>query len=253
MDRNLRTPVIAANWKMYKTIPEAIAYVHTLENLVKHSNSKVVIAPSFTALNAVAEAAELTQFSVAAQNISEHEEGAYTGDVSAHQVSDAGAQYVILGHSERRRIFHETNALIHKKLKAALKHDLTPIVCVGETLEEHQSGKTEDVVKKQLAECLQGIDLNQAKDLVIAYEPVWAIGTGLTASPEIAQSVHRFIRETLKNFWGDSIAEKIPVIYGGSVKPENAGLLMKQKDIDGLLVGGAALSAETFSSIVNFD
>ncbi len=252
MDRNLRTPVIAANWKMYKTIPEAVAFVHALESKVKSSKVKVVIIPPFTALNAVAEAADLTKILVGAQNISEHSEGPYTGEISPVQVSDAGAQYALVGHSERRRYFHEPNSLINGKLKAALKYDLIPILCVGETLEERKAGQTHEVIGKQLAECLDGISIDLAVNVVIAYEPVWAIGTGVTAIPEEAQAVHQFCRKTLEKFWG-SIAEKIPLIYGGSVKADNAAELMKQKDIDGLLVGGASLSVETFSSIVNFD
>ncbi len=239
-----RNPIIAANWKMYKTGVEAETFIRALKKDLPNPSCQVFIAPPFTALPLISRS---EPYVIGAQNMHEAEEGAYTGEISATMLKDAGARFVILGHSERRRLFHETDERIHLKLKQALTHHLLPILCVGETLEKRQEGKTFDVLAAQLKTALGNIPPG---DLVIAYEPVWAIGTGKTATPEIAQEAHRFCRGVIEEVWGKKISEKTPILYGGSVTPETASGLALQPDIDGALVGGASLDVTKFIKII---
>lgn len=244
-----RRVIIAGNWKMYKTNDEAVQFVKELEPLVQDSIPAVYLAVPFTAIQAVSEAAKGSQLVVGGQNMNNALEGAFTGEISARMLLQAGARFVILGHSERRIYFNESNDFINKKLNRALKDGLQPILCVGESLEEREQGKTEEVLKKQLTECMASVPANA--EFVLAYEPVWAIGTNQVASPEEAQKVHAFCRQVLRELWGD-MADQIRIIYGGSVKPDNAAELLEQPDVDGLLVGGASLKIESFSQIVNY-
>ncbi|HIH42685.1 TPA: triose-phosphate isomerase [Candidatus Woesearchaeota archaeon] len=240
-----RIPLIAGNWKMNKTNSEAVELVKRLKVLVKSikaNDCEIVVCPPFTALSDVAKELKGTNIYLGAQNLHFEDSGAFTGEVSAQMLKEIGCKYVIIGHSERRQLFGETNAAVNKKIFAALKQGLKPIVCVGETLSERERDKTKDVIKKQITESLANVDVNK---IVLAYEPIWAIGTGKTATPEQAQEVHAFIRSLIKS-------ESTRILYGGSVKPDNIKELMKQKDIDGTLVGGASLDAESFAKIVKY-
>ncbi|HSX12563.1 MAG TPA: triose-phosphate isomerase [Rhabdochlamydiaceae bacterium] len=242
--------IIAGNWKMYKTIAEAKEFFAAFLPLVKTAHSKIFIAPPTTALAACAPLVQGSKVLLGAQNISAHEEGAYTGEVSAKMVKEAGASFVILGHSERRLYFHETDELIQQKLKRAFHEKLLPILCIGETEKQREEGRSFAVVLKQIDDCLSGFSANQLKDLILAYEPVWAIGTGKNATPAIAQEMHHKIREHIGKKWGIKLAEDLPILYGGSVKIENSAALLKEPDIDGVLVGGASLDAKNFATIV---
>ena len=249
----IRTPLIAGNWKMYLNRAEAVrlaAAVAAASDGV--TDREVMIAPAFTALAAVAKAVRGTVVKVAAQNVAWEKEGAFTGEVSPLMLLDAGAEMVIIGHSERRHILGEDNAMINRRLRAALQHGLRPILCVGETLAEREAGSTFTVVEEQLAQGLAGVTPAQMDSVVIAYEPVWAIGTGKTASNEQAQEAHAFIRAVLSRFYEKTLAERVRILYGGSVKPENVDSLMAQADIDGVLVGGASLNAGAFERIIHF-
>jgi len=249
----MRRPVIAGNWKMYKTIAEAVGFVQKLKPLVANSSHcDVVVAPPYTALRAVADVARGSNIAVAAQDLHWDKEGAHTGDVSPAMLVDAGCTYVIIGHSERRQDHGETDEGVNRKLKAALATGLTPIVCVGETLAEREAGKTEQVLDRQFRGGLVGLTAQEFSRIIIAYEPVWAIGTGRTATPEMAAESHRYIRGLICQQFGEQIASGVRVLYGGSVKPDNIGGLMAQQEIDGALVGGASLKADSFSAIVNF-
>ncbi len=248
MNISSRKPAIVANWKMYKTIGESVAFINSLAPQM-HTTAEVAIAVPFTALKASAEAAASTAIMIGAQNMHEGTEGAFTGEISGMQLVDAGAKFVILGHSERRHYFQETNEQIHKKLMAAFHFKLVPILCIGETEEQRNQGKSKEVVEFQLRKCLDRCPADQAAGMMVAYEPVWAIGTGKTATPEIAQEIHQIIRTALKVDLGDGAATKIRILYGGSVKPENAKQMLEQKDIDGLLIGGASLKVDTFSKL----
>lgn len=248
----MRPTIIAGNWKMHKTIHEALEFINELPSLILDTDVVVYLATPFTSLSAVAERlCESTQIFTGAQNISSHDEGAWTGEISGKMVKEAGAEFVLLGHSERRLHFGETSAIVNQKVIRAFTADLLPIVCVGETLEERETGKAYEVIKQQMTESLAGLTEEEAKLLILAYEPVWAIGTGKNASTEEAQFMHKFCRSVLKELWNEAVAEKTPLLYGGSVKPENAYLLLSQPDIDGVLVGGASLNAHIFSQIVN--
>jgi triosephosphate isomerase len=238
-----RAPIIAGNWKMYKTAAEAASFVTALAPLVSESSASVWIAPPFTAIHAAASAAKGTQITIGAQNMSDAVEGAFTGEISSRMLLEAGARFVLLGHSERRQLFHETDALIHRKLKRAFADELLPILCVGESEQERREGKTKQVLERQLSACLEGID---PQELVIAYEPLWAIGTGKTATPEIAQEAHAICRALLNRLWG----RQISILYGGSVKPDHIADLMQMPDIDGVLVGGASLEVASFAKMV---
>ena len=248
----MRRLLIAGNWKMHKTIPEALDLVRELKELVRDVNDRdILVCPPFTALYPVSREIEGSNIVLGGQNMYFEEQGAFTGEISPLMLKDAGCSYVILGHSERRHIFGETNELVNKKVLSAVNHGLIPILCVGELLEERESGKTQEVVEKQVREGLKGVDGDN--EFVIAYEPVWAIGTGKTATPELAEEVHLFIRQVLSDMFGSEKANSVRILYGGSVKPENAAGLLNMENIDGALVGGASLKAESFAKIVKFD
>jgi len=248
-----RTPFLAGNWKMFKTPSEGLAFVEAFLPLVKDAKSvDIAIAPTYTALDRVGRALGGSNVSLAAQNMNPAADGAFTGEISTAMLREVGCQYVIVGHSERRTIYGETSEFVSQKANAALAAGIRPIVCVGESLEERESERTFDVIGRQLDESLAGIAADRADDLVVAYEPIWAIGTGKTATPQIAQDVHAFIRGRLAERLGAGAAATIRIQYGGSVKPDNAAELMACPDIDGALVGGASLDPESFSKIVHF-
>ena len=251
----MRKPVIAGNWKMFKAISEAVNTAVSLKPLVSNANHcEVVIAPVFTALKAVADRLEGSHVNVAAQDVSDQlKHGAHTGEICGDMLKDAGCSHVIIGHSERRAMYGDTDAFINRKLRAALQFGLTPILCCGETLEERDAGRAEQVVSGQLENDLTGLTTEDIAKLVIAYEPVWAIGTGRTATPEQAQQMHAYIRSWLQGKFGATVAENLRILYGGSVKPENIAELMNAPDIDGALVGGASLEAESFARIVHYN
>ena len=253
MNLQKRNTLIVANWKMHKTVNEASQFVLELAPHVKSSLPEICLAVPFTALHAVAVLCQGTKIKVGAQNMNEHEEGAYTGEISAEMILEARAQFVILGHSERRKLFHENDETVNKKLKKALEKGLKPILCFGETAAEREKGDTEKALGSQLGSSLADLSAEQIDHLTLAYEPIWAIGTNHTAMPEVAQEVHSFCRNFLARKYGPSCSEKVRILYGGSVKPQNAAKLMEQKDIDGLLVGTASLSVESFEKIVNFN
>jgi triosephosphate isomerase len=248
-----RKPLIAANWKMYKTPAQAQEFVKNFLPLVaKHERDEVVLCPSFTSLSVVIAAVTGSGVAVGAQNMYSAEEGAFTGETSPLMLKAIGTTHVILGHSERRQYFAETDATINKKLHSALQHELVPIVCVGEVLAEREAGKTEEVLVRQTRGVLAGIAAEKASPIVIAYEPVWAIGTGKTATPQIATEAHRVIRAEVAKLLGDTVANHLRILYGGSVKSDNCTTLMGEPDIDGALVGGASLNPQSFAEIVNY-
>ena len=247
----MRIPFIAANWKMFKTVHEAVVFVKELRSMVKDMDDvEIVVAPPFTALHAVAEAARNTPVGVGGQDLHWEREGAFTGEVSAPMLVEAGADYVIIGHSERRRLFGETDQSVNRKLVAALAAKLTPIVCIGETLEEREAGQTMAVLDRQIKDGLDAMTGEQVAALVLAYEPVWAIGTGRNATPAQAEEAHGHIRARLRQWFGGDAADHCHVIYGGSVKPDNIHELVTQADVDGALVGGASLDVRSFFDIV---
>ena len=249
----MRKPVMAGNWKMYKTPAETTAFFEKFRPLAGQAeHCEVVICPPFTNLAAAVEATQGTRIHIGAQNIGWAKEGAFTGEISGPMVVASGATYAIVGHSERRQYFAETDETVLKRTLAALEFGLTPIVCVGERLEERESGQTEAVLARQFQQGIAGLSEPQFARIVIAYEPVWAIGTGKTATPEIAAAAHRAIRGQVRAKFGDKAADAIRILYGGSVKPDNIRTLMAQPEIDGALVGGASLDAVSFASIVNF-
>ncbi len=248
-----RLPIIAGNWKMNKTVGEAINFIRELKGLLSGINDvEIVVAPPFTALFAVGKELHGSSIKLSAQNLHWEEKGAYTGEISPLMLKELDCKYVIIGHSERRQYFGESDEIVNRKIKAALKNDIKPIFCIGETLMERESGETFNVIKRQLESGLKDIKEEEIKEMVIAYEPVWAIGTGKTATPDQAEEVHSFIRERLETLFSKEISEKVRIQYGGSVTPENIKRLMQQANIDGALVGGASLSAESFSRIVRF-
>jgi len=247
----MRKPIIAGNWKMYKTLKDGQELAVALKReLYKIENVDIVICPAYTLLAYLADDLEESNIALGAQDIYWQEEGAFTGEVSPLMLKDAGCQYVIIGHSERRQFFGETNETVNKKIKSSLRHDLTPIICVGENLQERESNNTFKVIQDHIKGGLVDISAEDMLKTVIAYEPVWAIGTGKTASPEQAQEVHKFIRDLLRKMYGEEVASNIRIQYGGSVKPENITELMSKPDVDGALVGGASLKVDSFSSIV---
>ncbi len=249
----MRRPILAANWKMHKTVAEAVAFVEKFLPLVADADGvDVVIAASFTALDRVGRNLEGSALLLAAQNVNPEDQGAFTGEIAPGMLADLGCRYAIVGHSERRALYAETDELVARKAESLLAHEIRPIVCVGETLEQHESDRTFEVVGGQLDGSLARIPRQAADRVVIAYEPVWAIGTGRTATPETAQEVHAFVRERLRVLFGDA-APRMRIQYGGSVKPDNVRSLMAQPDIDGALVGGASLDPEAFSRIVHFE
>jgi len=247
----MRKLIIAGNWKLNNTNRESIELVTLLKREISDIvNVDIVICPVSTALSDIRDVLSESNICLGAQNAHWEDSGAYTGEVSVPLLKDIGVQYVIVGHSERRQFFGETDEIVNKKIKAVLAHDLIPIACVGEVLEERESNKTFEVIEKQCAGGFAGLTAEEMKKIIIAYEPVWAIGTGKTASPDQAQEVHKFIRTLLVKMYGDDVAQTVRIQYGGSVKPENSVDLMSQPDIDGALVGGASLKADTFSDIV---
>jgi triosephosphate isomerase len=249
----MRRPVIAGNWKMYKTPTEAAGFLHDLAPLVAaSSHADIVVCPPFLDVLAAVEAARGTNIAIGAQDLFWLKEGAYTGEVSAPMLEAAGCRWVIVGHSERRQYFGETDESVFKKTTAALEAGLTPIVCVGERLEEREGGMTENVLAKQCVGGICGLSPEQFARIVVAYEPVWAIGTGRTATPEIAAEAHHFLRSQLSARFGDDAGHACRILYGGSVKPDNIKGLMAQPDLDGALVGGASLDPASFAAIVNF-
>ncbi|MBJ6726221.1 triose-phosphate isomerase [Geomesophilobacter sediminis] len=249
----MRKPVIAGNWKLFKTTTEAIALVTELAPLVGTvDNVEIVVAPVFTVLSSVQRAIAGTNISLAAQNVFWEEEGAFTGEVSPRMLLDVGCSHVIIGHSERRQYFGETDTTVNRKIRAALNGELVPIFCIGETLAEREAGKTFDVLERQVRGGLEGFTSDQLGPLIVAYEPVWAIGTGKTATDDQAQEAHAFVRGVLAKMFDQGTAERTRILYGGSVKPDNVKGLMSRPDIDGALVGGASLKADSFASIVRF-
>ena len=244
---------MAGNWKMYKTPAETVAFFEKFLPLVANSeHCEVVICPPFTNLAAAVGAAKGTRVRIGAQNIAWAKEGAFTGEISGPMIATTGATYAIVGHSERRQYFGETDETVLKRTQAALEFGLTPIVCVGERLEERESGKTEALLVSQFQKGIAGLTAQQFAQIVIAYEPVWAIGTGKTATPEIAADAHRVIRAQVRDKFGKEAGDAVRILYGGSVKADNAKILMAQPEIDGTLVGGASLDPVSFASIVNF-
>jgi triosephosphate isomerase len=247
----MRVPFIAGNWKMFKTVQETTVYVKELRGLIKDMNDvTVVIAPPFTSVHAASEAARNSKVAVSAQNMWYERDGAFTGEISAGMIKDAGAQYAIVGHSERRTLFGETDLSVNRKITAAIAASLTPIVCIGETLEQRERNETMDVLDRQIKGGLDGLTGDQVSELVMAYEPVWAIGTGRTATPAQAGEAHAHIRSRLRQWFGATAADRCLLLYGGSVKPDNIRELMAQADVDGALVGGASLEVRSFYDII---
>ena len=250
----MRKPIIAGNWKMNNTQAEAVALVNAIKPLVKDAKKvDVVVCVPYTCIEKVKKAVRGSKIKVGAENIAWADKGAFTGEISAAMLKEVGAEYVIIGHSERRQYFGETDKSVNMRTVQALKNDFKPIVCVGETLEERESGKTNDVLKTQVAGAFEGFTEEDIKKVVIAYEPVWAIGTGKTATSEQANDTIKFIRKTLAKMFSRPVANKVRIQYGGSMKPSNVKDLMGMSDIDGGLIGGASLKAEDFAAIVNFN
>ncbi len=247
-----RTPIVAGNWKLNKTPAETRRFFIALRNRIAgiDTRAEILICPPALALCEAVEAARGSGVAVGAQNVFWERSGAFTGEVSTDMLESAGVTHTLIGHSERRAIFGETDEMVARKLRAVLASSLTPVVCVGETLEDREGGMTEDVVGRQVETALDGIAPDHSGRLVLAYEPVWAIGTGRTASPETANDVHLLLRAKLRGIFGGSAADEVRILYGGSVKPDNARTLMSQSDIDGVLVGGASLDAESFAEII---
>ncbi len=249
----MRTPIIAGNWKMHKTTAEAKALASGIvQKIGEVGEVQVVLCPPFTALPAVAEAIQGSWVELGGQNCHYESKGAFTGEVAPEFLVDLGCRYVIIGHSERRQYFKEDDRLLNKKLKKAVSSGLVPIFCIGETLEERNKDQTFDVLRRQVTNGLSEIQLDDPLKMVVAYEPVWAIGTGVTATPDQAQEAHRYVRDLLAGLWGSETAERVRIQYGGSVKPDNAAELMAQPDIDGALVGGASLEVESFVKIIRY-
>jgi triosephosphate isomerase len=247
----MRNKIVAGNWKMNNDIVESVELINGIKNsLVDREDVKVIIAPSFVVLDKASQLLSGTKIGLSAQNMCFEDSGAFTGAVSAKMIKSVGCEYVILGHSERRTLFGETNSVINKKMKKAISEKLIPIFCIGETLEERESGEMKRILESQIREGLEGISEADMEETIIAYEPVWAIGTGKVASPLQAQEVHAFIRNLLKEMYSENLADNTIIQYGGSVKPENAAELLGQPDIDGALVGGACLKADSFVAIV---
>ena len=251
-----RKKLIAANWKMYKTPVEAKAFVDAFLPLVAgHTRDEIALFPSPVLLPTVVDAVRGSKIATGAQNIHFAEEGAYTGETSVLQLKAVGGTHTLIGHSERRQYFAETDEIVNKKLHTALRHELVPVVCVGEVIEEREAGKTESVLRRQVTGAFAGIPglaPDAIASIVIAYEPVWAIGTGKTATPEIAVDAHKIVRAEVAKIFGDAVASNLRILYGGSVKPDNATALMSQEEIDGALVGGASLKPDSFTAIVRY-
>lgn len=249
----MRSKIIAANWKMHKNLDESLALVSEVRGMLRdefYGNTEVVIVPPFTSLSSVKRLLEGTELLMGAQNCHQEENGAYTGEISAGMVKSTGCAYVLVGHSERRQMFNETNELLAKKVKGAIRHELKVIYCCGETLQEREDSSYMKIIEAQISEGLFHLDRKEFSNVVVAYEPIWAIGTGKTATPEMANDMHMFIRKVIANFYSEEIAQNTSILYGGSVKPDNASSLFKCSDIDGGLIGGASLKARDFIEIV---
>ncbi|RJE82797.1 triose-phosphate isomerase [Paenibacillus sp. 1011MAR3C5] len=245
-----RTPIIAGNWKMFKTVSEATAFFAEVKGKAEVAGVESVICAPFTALPALVEAAKGTTIAIGAQNVHFEDNGAYTGEISGLMLKDLGVKYVIIGHSERRAYFAESDEIVNKKTVAAFKHGLTPIVCVGEKLEERESGATKEVCKVQTEAAFQGLSAVQAAEVVVAYEPIWAIGTGKSSTSEDAQDVIGYIRGVIAGLYDEAVAAKVRIQYGGSVKPNNVSEYLGQADIDGALVGGASLEPASYIALI---
>jgi triosephosphate isomerase len=252
MNPTLRKPLIAGNWKMYKTVAEAVETARELVQCTASVNVDVMIAPPFTALAPVAEVVKGTSVALGAQNLFWKNEGAYTGEISPAMLSDIGCQYAIIGHSERRQYFGDTDESVNEKIRAALAHQLIPVFCVGETETQREAQETFSVLDKQVTKGLEGFSAEALSGLVLAYEPVWAIGTGKTATIDQVQEVHAFLRSLIEKRFDNLLAKTVKILYGGSVKPDNVTEIMNMPDVDGALVGGASLSAKVFNSIIHF-
>ncbi len=248
----MRIPIIAGNWKMYKTSAEALDFIEKIKEPLKGTEVEIVLCVPYTLLAPIKEAVKGTNIKVAAQNVHWEEQGAFTGEISPLMLKDIGVDYCVIGHSERRQLFNETDETVNNKAFSVLKHGIKPIVCVGETLKQRENGETERLIRSQVMNALKGIDSDEVKKVVIAYEPIWAIGTGKTATAQQANQVAFRIRETLRELYGEDICSEVRIQYGGSVKPGNIEEIMDQEDIDGALVGGASLNANDFIQIVNF-
>lgn len=249
--------IVTGNWKMHKTIGEALLFVEQLIPMIKNSSSKVYLAVPYTMIFPLTEkvtkedSEHSVPLKIGAQNMNDATEGAFTGEIAGKMLTDAGAQFVLLGHAERRLIYHETNEFINRKLQRAIQVGLQPVLCIGETKSEHEENKTEEVLRTQLTECLKGLSSEQLKNLILAYEPVWAIGHGEVAHADVIEKSHGFCRQLLKELLGDEIGSQLPIQYGGSVNPENVSALLRLSDVNGLLVGGASLSLDSFSQIID--
>lgn len=246
----IRQKIICGNWKMYKTIDETIDFIKRILPVVEESSALVYLAVPFTAIYPAVQEAKNTKLVIGAQNMNDASEGAFTGEVAGKMLKNAGASFVILGHSERRRFFGETDEVINKKVQRALKEGLQPMICIGETLEEKEAQQTEDVLNRQLSLGLANLDPNEISRAIIAYEPLWAIGSGHTATPETAEKMQAFCRRWVAERWGEEAAQQLHILYGGSVKPENASSLMSQQDVDGALIGSASLIPDAFTNII---
>ena len=248
----MRKKIVAGNWKMNKNAEETEDLLNDLiDKLPQDVDAQIIVAPTFINLASAVDHLEFTNIAVAAQNMHQNENGAYTGEISADMLKSIGVNIVILGHSERRAYFHETDTILAQKVTTALKHDMTVIFCFGEELKDRQNNQHFNVVENQLRDGLFHLENNDWEKIILAYEPVWAIGTGETASPEQAQEMHEFIRETIRKRYGSNVAEDVSILYGGSVKPDNAKEIFSKPDVDGGLIGGAALKASDFAAIVN--
>ena len=247
----MRKVIIAGNWKMNKTVSESVEFIEKLKKEELDKEVECVVCAPFISLERLSVASKNTAIKLGAQNVSQYDNGAYTGEISISMLKDLNMEYVILGHSERRQYFLETNEVINQKVQKVLSSKMTPILCVGETLEERESGKMNDVIATQIKEGLANLSFEQAKGVVVAYEPIWAIGTGKTATSDQANEMAMFIRKQLRKLFQD-VAEDISILYGGSVKPNNIKEIMVQSDIDGALVGGAALKVDSFAELVNY-
>jgi triosephosphate isomerase len=246
-----KKPFLAGNWKMFKTIPEALDTAQALlESLPESPDAEIVLIPPFTSLYSLFNILKDSPIRLGSQNIFWEDSGAFTGEISPVMLKDSGCTYAVIGHSERRQYFGETNATVNKKIKAALAHKIYPILCIGESLEEREKNRTIEKVDTQIDEGLEGFEPEEFRSLIIAYEPIWAIGTGLTATPEQAQEVHGYIRNKLAKMYGNDVSSCAIILYGGSVKPDNTFSLLKEKDINGALVGGASLKADSFAEII---
>ncbi len=251
MAKQTKSCLLVGNWKMYKTIDQAVAFIDAIAPSAAESNSKIMLAVPFTAIKTLSDKVKGTNISIGAQNMNDATDGAFTGEVSASMLKDAGAEFVLIGHSERRLIFHEDNAFINRKVLRAIQSDLRPLLCIGESFEEHQDKKTQEILDMQLKEGLQGCTKDALKSLIIAYEPIWAIGSGLAATPEIAEEAIKQCRASLNEIFGDKNGNKLPLLYGGSVNANNAKSYLDNSEIDGLLIGSASLATDSFAKIIS--